>query len=103
LFEGNHDFFNYSFCKEKDRKNFNSRREILSIETFEKKELIIIKFTSKGFLRYQIRAIIGEAINYCENKIGIKEIEEKLNNKLPKKYSRKSPSSGLYLFKIHFN
>jgi len=54
---------------------------------------------AKSFLRYQIRAIIGEVINCYEGKQTIAVLQAKLTNfdKLNYKYKNLAPASGLYL------
>ncbi|MEG7978475.1 MAG: hypothetical protein NY202_00710 [Mollicutes bacterium UO1] len=58
-----------------------------------------ISITAKSFLRYQIRAIIGEAINCYEGKQTISDLQAKLTNFAEKNYKYKNiaPGAGLYL------
>jgi tRNA pseudouridine38-40 synthase len=65
----------------------------------ENKNLIVVSIVAKSFLRYQIRAIIGEVINCYEGKQAISELKEKLVNFQEKnqKYKNIAPASGLYL------
>jgi tRNA pseudouridine38-40 synthase len=60
---------------------------------------IVIRIVGKGFLRYQIRAIIGEVISCYEEKENIIDLKEKLINFNKKNYKYKSiaPAAGLYL------
>ena len=59
----------------------------------------MISIISKSFLRYQIRAIIGEVINCYEDKQTISNLKEKLTLFKEKnhKYKNLAPASGLYL------
>ena len=59
----------------------------------------MISITAKSFLRYQIRAIIGEAVNCYEGKQIIEDLKTKLTNSNNPSYKYKNiaPSSGLYL------
>jgi tRNA U38,U39,U40 pseudouridine synthase TruA len=52
-----------------------------------------------SFLRYQIRAMVGEIINCYEAKQTINDLKEKLINYDQKNYKYKNiaPASGLYL------
>lgn len=54
---------------------------------------------AKSFLRYQIRAIIGEVINCYEGKQTIADLQAKLTNCTKKNYKYKhiAPAAGLYL------
>jgi len=103
IFEGKHDFFNYCYCKIKDKKKTNTVREIISAKSWKRKNVIIISFVSKSFLRYQIRAILGEVVNSFNNKnnnIGNERLKKLLDKKDNNKYRYLAPSSGLYLWKI---
>lgn len=102
IFEGYHDFFNFSYCKKKDRNIKDTCRKISKITVSKSDDLIVVKFFAKGFLRYQIRAIVGESVYYCLNK---KEDNLELENRIKhggidSKYKRIAPPSGLYLWKI---
>jgi len=99
IFQGQHDFFNFSFCRWKDKEKKSTVRFIDSLKVQEtKKKTLIIKIISHGFLRYQIRAIVGEAINCLEGKQTIENLKEKLDNPQQlNKYKHLAPASGLYL------
>ena len=59
----------------------------------------MVSIIAKSFLRYQIRAIIGEVINCYEGKQTINNLKEKLINFNQKNYKYKNiaPAAGLYL------
>jgi len=57
--------------------------------------LVIISIIAPGFLRYQIRAIIGEVINCYEGKQTIVDLKERLIS--GNKYKNLAPAAGLYL------
>ena len=59
----------------------------------------MVSIIAKSFLRYQIRAIMGEVINYYEGKQTINNLKEKLINFNQKNYKYKNiaPAAGLYL------
>lgn len=105
IFIGYNDFFNFSFCRFKERKEKNTFRKINIFDTFFKGEKMIIRIISKGFLRYQIRAMIGESIKCYEGKLDIDELKKKLSffsNSLLK-YKFLAPPNALYLKKIFFS
>lgn len=105
VFQGKHDFFNYSYCRKKDREKTNTIREIISIRTWKRGNIIIISIIAKSFLRYQIRAMVGEVINCYERKQKMEGLREKLIRTQEKKYKYKNiaPATGLYLWKIKYN
>jgi tRNA pseudouridine38-40 synthase len=102
IFEGYHDFFNFSYCRRKDRNIKDTYRRINKITVSKNNDLITIKFLAKGFLRYQIRAIVGESVHYCLNNSAKdnSELESRIKGRVDSKYKRIAPPSGLYLWRI---
>jgi len=105
VFQGKHDFFNFSHYRWKDKEKIDTIREINSLKINKKADIVIISIIAKSFLRYQIRAIIGEIINCYEGKQTITDLKEKLKNfdKKNYKYKNIAPSFGLYLWKINYD
>jgi len=103
-FQGKHNFFNYSYCRWQEKEKVSTEREISSLKCWKRKNIIVISIIAKSFLRYQIRAIIGEAINCYEGKQNIDNLKEKLTNFNQKNHKYKSiaPPRGLYLWKIEY-
>jgi len=103
-FQGKHNFFNFSHYRWKDKEKIETIREINSLKTIKKGNIVIISIIAKSFLRYQIRAIIGETINCYEGKQTITDLKDKLKNfdKKNYKYKNIAPASGLYLWKINY-
>jgi len=104
FFQGRHNFFNYSYCRWQEREKVNTEREIASLKCWKRKNIIVISIIAKSFLRYQIRAIIGEVINCYEGKQTVNDLKAKLVNYNKKNYKYKNiaPASGLYLWKIDY-
>lgn len=104
IFVGNHDFFNFCYCKQKDWERKNTWREIDLIQVQQRGSTIVIIIRGKGFLRYQVRFIIGEAIQCYENKQTLESLKRKLfqPEKLNNKHHSLAPPTGLYLWKIKF-
>lgn len=102
LFKGEHDFFNFAFCRWKDKEKTSTVRVIELIKAWKKKELLIIRIKARNFLRYQIRAIIGETIKCYEKKQNINDLKKKFNDfkSTASKYKFLAPAAGLYLWKI---
>ena len=104
IFQGEHDFFNFSYCRQKDQSKTLTVRAIEKIRCWKKKNLLIIRIIARSFLRYQIRAIIGESIKCYEAKQTIQQLKKKLTFPKQKlKYKLLAPASGLYLWKIIYN
>lgn len=61
-FEGSHDF--KLFCKEDLASTKSTKKTIFAIKTKQSKRAVDVFISAKGFLRYQIRRIIGAAIEF---------------------------------------
>ena len=105
VFQGKHNFFNYSHCCWKDKEKIDTVREIVSLKAKKKGNITIISIIARSFLRYQIRAMIGEVINCYERKQTMENLKEKLCkfNEKNYKYKNIAPASGLYLWRIKYN
>lgn len=64
------------------------------------KQKYIITFTGNGFLRYQVRNMVGLLIKVGENKKSPKEVKEILESKSRKRNGVTAPAEGLYLENI---
>ena len=100
LFVGEHDF--RAFVTDNKEKE-NCVRTIYSAEIIEDGDHCIIKFHGNGFLRYQVRNMVGILIRVGEEKISCEEVEKILLSKDRSKYGKTAPSQGLYLVKVNYN
>jgi tRNA pseudouridine38-40 synthase len=93
LFVGEHDFKN--FMKTGSEVN-STKRVIFKAFAYKYKDKIILNFEANGFLRSQIRLMVGAIL-----KLDKEEIIEKLG--LQKDHKVKpAPANGLYLAKIKY-
>ena len=99
LFKGTHNYQDFT-SKEEDEGGYV--RTIYDVNVTEAGQLLIVKFTVNGFMRYQIRNMIGSAINVATGKEPIDFIINHLNedNKAREIVSYKSPACGLYLVDV---
>ena len=98
LFEGEHNYQDFT-SKEEDEGNFI--RTIYSIEVNQDKDLIKIRFEGNGFMRYQIRNMVGSAIAIANKKEDISFIKYHLDgNKKREIIAYKAPAVGLYLVDV---
>ena len=97
---GEHDF--RSFVTENKEKENCIR--IISTATVEKinKDIIKFTFTGNGFLRYQIRNMVGILIRVGEEKESPEFVENFLNKKDRSKGGKTAPAEGLYLTNIKY-
>ena len=98
-FLGTHDF--RAFVTENKEKE-NCIRTIKKATIKQKKETIIITFCGDGFLRYQVRNMVGLLIRVGENKIPPQSVEEILESKDRAKSGRTAPAEGLYLANVKY-
>lgn len=100
LFVGEHDF--RAFVTDNKEKE-NCVRTIYSAEIIEDGDHCIIKFHGNGFLRYQVRNMVGILIRVGEEKVSCEEVEKILLSRDRSKYGKTAPSQGLYLVKVNYN
>lgn len=105
LFKGEHNFINFTSKKE-DKLN-NYVRTIFDIEISKiNNKYLKLTFIGNGFMRYEIRKIVGTILAYNDNKITLKKIKEYLddsNNENNRKIiNYQAPSEGLYLYKVYY-
>ena len=101
-FEGQHNFMNFT-SKEEDKDNFV--REIYQIEAGIDRENdeIFINFKGNGFMRYQIRYMVGTAVAIATKKEKLSFIDDKLNNlKTRSIVSYKAQPQGLCLVRVNY-
>ena len=97
-FVGKHNYQDFT-SKEEDEGGFI--REIYRINVNKNDSEITVTFEGNGFMRYQIRNMIGAAINVANKKENLDFIDYHLNNdKTREIISYKAPASGLYLVDV---
>ena len=104
IYEGTHDF--RSFCKlEEDKNTIRTINEInmKQIDDTITDSSVRITLKSSGFLRFQIRRMIGYAVEIaCRKDFHIQYIQEMLNNPSPQQTLIRAPAKGLFLEKITY-
>ena len=99
-FVGTHNYQDFT-SKEEDESNFV--RSIYSIDVIKENDLVRIVFKGNGFMRYQIRNMIGAAINVANGKEKLEFIDKHLDSKNREIIAYKAPASGLYLVDVIYN
>ena len=99
VFEGEHDF--RAFVTENKEKE-NCIRTITKTSIKENNNILEITFTGNGFLKYQVRNMVGILIRIGENKLTTKKLKEILNSKDRTKSGKTAPPEGLYLIDIKY-
>ena len=97
-FVGKHNYQDFT-SKEEDEGGFI--REIYEIKVSKEDNNISVRFEGNGFMRYQIRNMIGTAINVANKKEDISFIDYHLKEDKPREIiSYKAPANGLYLVDV---
>ncbi len=99
VFEGEHDF--RAFVTENVDKD-NCVREIYNTEINLNNDIIEIVFTGNGFLKYQVRNMVGILIRIGENKLDKEDLIKILESCDRTKSGKTAPSVGLYLVDIKY-
>ena len=97
-FVGKHNYQDFT-SKEEDEGGFI--REIYGIKVDKKDNNISVVFEGNGFMRYQIRNMIGAALNVANKKESLDFIDYHLKeDKNREIISYKAPANGLYLVDV---
>ena len=99
-FEGVHNYQDFT-SKEEDENGFI--REIYEIKMQKMNDEILVLFIGNGFMRYQIRNMIGSAVAIANKKEDISFIDKHLDSKVRDIISYKSPACGLFLMDVLYN
>ena len=98
-FKGTHDF--RSFVTENKVKE-NCVRTITKATIKEKNNIVTFTFKGNGFLRYQVRNMVGILIKVGEEKIKPSDVLRILNKKNRDKEGVTAKAEGLYLVDVKF-
>ena len=98
-FEGTHDFT--SFVSSEDIRE-DKVRTIYKTNIKRKKDIVEISFIGNGFMKYQVRNMVGILIRVGENKLSPEKIKEILESKDRTKSGKTAPSEGLYLVDVKY-
>lgn len=108
LFRGQHNFIKY--CTKPGRET-KTKREVLesNIEentifkaNFFPEKSYIYRIRSFGFLRYQVRLIMGQLLSLGRDEINLEDIRDSLKGKDNRPLRHIAPASGLILNDIEF-
>ena len=98
-FLGTHDF--RAFVTDNKEKE-NCIRTITEATIKEENNLITIIFKGDGFLRYQVRNMVGILIRVGEDKLEPDKVKEILESKDRTKSGKTAPPQGLYLVNVKY-
>lgn len=98
-FKGKHDFTTFTSSEDKREDKV---RVIKSATLLVDKNIITITFKAKGFLKYQVRNMVGTLIKVGEEKIDANAIESLFEKKDRRSASICAPAQGLTLTNIWY-
>ncbi len=94
---GTHD---YRFFVTENNDKENCTRTIFNATIEEDNNIVKITFQGTGFLRYQVRNMVGTLIQVGENKISPETVDKMLQSKDRSNGGKTAPSEGLYLMDV---
>ena len=103
LYKGTHDFA--SFCKIEDSRITTVRTiDDISIKFFNNYHALVITVKSAGFARFQIRRMIGSALDVSRKpKTAVDCLQEIIHKPCPRQTLTKAESCGLCLRKVVYH
>lgn len=101
FFEGTHDF--RSFVSEnRDKENCVRTIYKANIEYDENRKIVCFIFRGNGFLKYQVRNMVGYLIQVGEKKVSFDSVKDALEKKDRSQGFKTAPSVGLYLIDVKY-
>lgn len=98
--EGRHDF--RGFCSAKIADEKPTVKQIYTAEVIEHDEYLELIFIGDGFLKYQIRTMVGTLVDIATFKKDESIIDEIFESKNPSKTTRVLTGKGLYLISVTY-
>lgn len=95
---GTHDFKNFTTNKIDEVESFV--KTIYDIKITANKSKINLEFYGSGFLRYQVRMMVGALLVVATNKKDLVYLQNLISDKCNEKCSYKASPNGLYLKKV---
>lgn len=99
-FEGVHDFRSF-ICSEDKREN--TVRTVFKTKVKVENNKLILYFQADGFLKYQVRNMVGLLIDIGRGKKEVDDIEKILAEKDRRASTKTAPACGLYLRKVWYH
>lgn len=100
FFEGEHDF--RAFVTENKEKE-NCIRNITFTDVNLQDDILSITFKGNGFLRYQVRNMVGYLIKIGEGKAEPESVKTVIESKDRCSAGKTAPAEGLYLIEVKYN
>lgn len=98
-FEGTHDFT--SFVSSEDERE-NKIRTIFETNIKLKKDILEISFIADGFMKYQVRNMVGLLLDIGKERKQIEDVKKIIDKRDRKLSSKTASPAGLYLKKVWY-
>jgi len=108
LFQGEHNFKNYCYKPSEKTQVVRSLSHSVIVENdlsqpdFLPQKSWVFEVESSGFLRHQIRLMMGALVRLGQGELSLEDIAFSLNETVDRRESLIVPSSGLTLHKVEF-
>lgn len=108
VFEGTHDFRAYTAKSGREKKFIRTitscriKSNTLLTANFFPESSYILQLRGQGFIRYQVRMIMGALFSLGQGKLSLADIKESLKPENKVKLTTVAPGSGLQLHKLTF-
>lgn len=99
-FEGTHDF--RAFVSSEDKRE-NTTRTVIEANIIIEKNIIKFRFIANGFMKYQVRNMVGLLLEIGENKKDTEYVEALLLRKDRKIAIKTAPPEGLCLIAVNYD
>ena len=101
-FEGTHNFRDFT-SKEEDQDGYIRTIYAVEVSYIEQVKQFIVSFVGNGFMRYQIRFMVGSALAIASGKESVDYIKKHLDNEKEREIvSYKAPAEGLFLVDVNY-
>ncbi len=100
ILKGTHDF--KGFCSSKINELKDTNRTIFDIQLIKHSNYYEISFHGSGFLRYQIRKMVGSLIEVGLGKLSKEKFSNILTSKDPSLSNKMALPQGLYLMEVNY-
>jgi tRNA pseudouridine38-40 synthase len=100
VLRGEHDFSAFSVAK---NDHITTTRKLMKIEMVENNDQLRFEFIGNGFLRKQIRRMVGTLIEVGRGRFTPDQLNQILLSRDPTKAGLTAPPQGLFLVKVYYS